>query len=131
NAPRPLARPVSSMTPTIVLEDGMPSMVVGGSGGMRIASSVTLVVLSHFLFGTSPGDAVGWPRVNPLFDGTLQVEPDLPLNVRNDLTKLGETISVTPVNINAVQMITVERKKGFARITSASDLRKDGVPMTD
>jgi gamma-glutamyltranspeptidase/glutathione hydrolase len=131
NAPRPLARPVSSMTPTIVLENGMPSMIVGGSGGMRIATSVTLVVLSHFLYGTTPGDAIGWPRINPMLDGSLQVEPDLPTSVRNDLMKLGETVTVSPININAVQMITVERKKGFARVTAASDLRKDGVPAAD
>src|SRR5262249_28923711 len=88
-APRPLGRPLSGMPSAIGIEDGRPSVVVGGSGGMRIATSVALVVLSRFLYGTSPGDAIGWPRINPMLDGTLLVEPDLPTSVRSELTKLG------------------------------------------
>src|SRR5262249_41804549 len=45
NHPRAGARPVSSMTPTIVFRDGAPVVVIGGSGGSRIPVNVTQVLL--------------------------------------------------------------------------------------
>ena len=57
NLPAPGKRPLSSMTPTIVLgEDGRVELVVGGSGGPRIISAVVQVVLGALL---SPFDAHG------------------------------------------------------------------------
>ncbi len=62
NAIQPGKRPLSSMTPTILLRDGKPFMVVGGPGGSKIISSVLQVILNVVDFGMNPQDAVDAPR---------------------------------------------------------------------
>src|SRR5438045_2121828 len=62
NAPRGGARPVSSMTPAIVLRDGAVQIVTGGSGGSRIPVNVTQVLLCRLVFGKSPEACVAAPR---------------------------------------------------------------------
>ena len=44
NAPGPGKRPLSSMTPTIVLKDGKPVLVTGSPGGSRIITAVLQVI---------------------------------------------------------------------------------------
>ncbi|MBI2394251.1 MAG: gamma-glutamyltransferase [Deltaproteobacteria bacterium] len=129
NVPRAKARPTSSMTPTIVIENGLPVMVAGGSGGMRIASSVTLVSIAHLVFGLSPGDAVGWPRVHPM-GGKLSVEPTLSPTVVAELIKRGETVTSAEA-VNAVQLVAVQRTGGTVRLVAAADPRKGGVALAE
>lgn len=59
----PGKRPLSSMTPLIVLKDGQLAGVVGGSGGTNIIATVTQVFLNHFVVGMDPLAAVQQPRV--------------------------------------------------------------------
>lgn len=62
NAIQPGKRPLSSMTPTILLRDGKPFLVVGGPGGSKIISSVLQVILNVVDFGMNAQDAVDAPR---------------------------------------------------------------------
>lgn len=62
NAIQPGKRPLSSMTPTIVLRDGKPFLVYGSPGGARIISSVLQVFLNVVDFGLNIQDAVDRPR---------------------------------------------------------------------
>jgi gamma-glutamyltranspeptidase/glutathione hydrolase len=62
NAIAPGKRPLSSMSPTIVLKDGKPFMTVGAPGGSRIPTSVLEVFLNVVDFGMSVQDAVDAPR---------------------------------------------------------------------
>jgi gamma-glutamyltranspeptidase/glutathione hydrolase len=62
NAIQPGKRPLSSMTPTIVLRDGKLFMVVGGPGGGRIITSVLQTFLNVVDFGMNAQDAVDAPR---------------------------------------------------------------------
>ncbi|XP_017697407.2 glutathione hydrolase 3 isoform X2 [Phoenix dactylifera] len=59
----PGKRPLSSMTPIIVLKDNQLAGVVGASGGMKIIPAVTEVFLNHFILGMEPLAAVQHPRV--------------------------------------------------------------------
>jgi gamma-glutamyltranspeptidase/glutathione hydrolase len=129
NEPVPGARPTSSMTPTIVLEDGAPIAIVGGSGGMSIATSVTIVMVGRLTFGLGPVEAVAQPRVN-VFGRQLFVEDTLPPEVRVDLQKRGESLAPSLLP-NAVQLVTVERTGAPAgqRIRVAADPRKGGVAL--
>jgi gamma-glutamyltranspeptidase/glutathione hydrolase len=125
NAPRPGARPTSSMTPTIVVEDGKVVAVIGGSGGMRIATSVTWVTLATLLFGIDPATAIAAPRIHPS-GADLYVEAGTPAELRKDLTSRGETIKEGPV-FNAVTMIGVDRSGATPVLRAAGDARKGGV----
>ncbi|CAL4951532.1 unnamed protein product [Urochloa decumbens] len=59
----PGKRPLSSMTPLIILKDGQLAGVVGGSGGTNIIATVLQVFLNHFVVGMDPLAAVQHPRV--------------------------------------------------------------------
>ncbi len=59
NEIRPLKRPLSSMTPTIVFDDkGESRMVIGAPGGSRIITSVYKVIAYHLRDGFDPGQAM-------------------------------------------------------------------------
>jgi gamma-glutamyltranspeptidase/glutathione hydrolase len=62
NAIQPGRRPVSSMTPTIVLRDGKFFLMLGAPGGSRIINGVLQVLLNVVDFHMNVQDAVDWPR---------------------------------------------------------------------
>lgn len=57
-------RPLSSMSPTIVLKDGEPVFSVGAAGGPTIISQVLLTLIRYIDFGYSPEKALNQPRVH-------------------------------------------------------------------
>jgi gamma-glutamyltranspeptidase/glutathione hydrolase len=62
NAIQPGKRPLSSMTPTIVLKDGKLFMVAGAPGGSRIINGVLQVILNVIDFGMNAQEAIDAPR---------------------------------------------------------------------
>jgi gamma-glutamyltranspeptidase/glutathione hydrolase len=64
NAPGPGKRPLSSMTPTIVLKDGKPFLVTGSSGGSLIITAVLQIVVDVVDRGLDIASAVSAPRVH-------------------------------------------------------------------
>ncbi|PKA51589.1 Gamma-glutamyltranspeptidase 1 [Apostasia shenzhenica] len=59
---RPLKRPLSSMSPTIIVKDGLLKGVVGASGGSMIIAGTIEVFLNHFAKGMDPLASVMAPR---------------------------------------------------------------------
>jgi gamma-glutamyltranspeptidase/glutathione hydrolase len=64
NAIAPGKRPLSSMTPTIILKDGKPFLVLGAPGGPMIITAVLQVILNVIDFGMNPQDAIDFPRIH-------------------------------------------------------------------
>jgi gamma-glutamyltranspeptidase / glutathione hydrolase len=138
NRPRPKARPVSSMTPVIVLEKGDAILVAGGSGGARIATGVTQALLARLVFGLDPSACVSSPRVHPS-GAQLLVEAEVPFDVRWGLQARGEQLSLVPSASDpasrapgasgpaAVQMITIERDAQGRHLLAGTDPRKGGM----
>jgi gamma-glutamyltranspeptidase/glutathione hydrolase len=62
NAIAPGKRPLSSMTPTIILKDGKLFMTAGAPGGSRISTAVLQVILNVLDFGMNVQDAIDAPR---------------------------------------------------------------------
>jgi gamma-glutamyltranspeptidase/glutathione hydrolase len=62
NAIAPGKRPLSSMTPTIVVKNGKLFMTVGAPGGARISTAVLQVILNVIDFGMNVQEAVDAPR---------------------------------------------------------------------
>ncbi len=62
NAVQANKRPLSSMTPTIVLKDGRPWLVTGSPGGARIITTVLETVADMIDFGMNPAEAAAMPR---------------------------------------------------------------------
>jgi gamma-glutamyltranspeptidase/glutathione hydrolase len=62
NLAEPGKRMLSSMTPTILVKDGKPFMVLGSPGGRKIINAVLLTILNIVDFGMNPQEAVDAPR---------------------------------------------------------------------
>lgn len=126
NRPKPKARAVSSMTPTIVVDSGGPILALGGSGGTRIATGTTQAALARLVFGLDPNACVSQPRIHTQ-GPTLLVDPDVPADVRAGLRARGENVDDEPFLGSAIQMIAWERDaSGKTRVLAASDPRKAG-----
>jgi gamma-glutamyltranspeptidase/glutathione hydrolase len=102
NAPGPRKRPLSSMTPTIVLKNGKPVLVTGAPGGSRIITTVLQVVVNSIDFKEGIADAVAAPRVHHqwLPDYVL-AEPNVPEATVRALEARGHTVRVGPVSGSA------------------------------
>ncbi|MCS6899693.1 MAG: gamma-glutamyltransferase [Myxococcales bacterium] len=117
---KPGARPPSSMMPTLVTREGQVELVAGGSGGMRIATSVTLVALG-VLGGLGVEAAVKRPRVHVTPDGVLWLEPGgMSEEGKADLVRRGERVKEEEA-MNAVQGVRL-----WPRVEAVADLRKFG-----
>jgi gamma-glutamyltranspeptidase/glutathione hydrolase len=64
NLPGPNKRPLSSMTPTIVLKDGKPFLITGSPGGSRIITAVLQQVINVIDFKMPVDEAVSAPRLH-------------------------------------------------------------------
>ena len=64
NLPGPGKRPLSSMSPTIVLKDGKPVLVTGSPGGSRIISTVLQVIANVLDYHMDVAAAVAAPRLH-------------------------------------------------------------------
>jgi gamma-glutamyltranspeptidase / glutathione hydrolase len=125
NRPRASARPVSSMAPTIVFENGVPIVALGGSGGRRIATEVTQATIARLVFGLDPGACVSAPRMYTN-GSNLSVDPEITEDVRANLRLRQETVEVEQFLGTGVQMIGWDRGT-TTRILAASDPRKLGL----
>jgi gamma-glutamyltranspeptidase/glutathione hydrolase len=104
NAVKPGKRPLSSMTPMIVLKDDRAVMSMGGSMGTLIISSVLQTFLNRVEFDFDAQHAVMAPRFHHQWQpDTLSIEADIPLDVRTRLEELGHTLRERSM-IGAVQL---------------------------
>ncbi|MFC5860932.1 gamma-glutamyltransferase [Acidicapsa dinghuensis] len=95
NAIVPFKRPLSSMTPTIVLEDGKLRYVLGSPGGGRIITTVANIFLSAAEGGLNIQQAVDAPRFHHQYQpDVLFMEPGLPQATQDALTAESYKLSV-------------------------------------
>jgi gamma-glutamyltranspeptidase / glutathione hydrolase len=105
NAVAPGKRPLSSMSPTIVMKDGQPFMTLGAAGGPRIITQVTLVIQNVIDLGDSLEAAMVRKRFHHQWSPpTLFVEEDHPAETLAGLQKLGHGVLPVP-NTGATQAI--------------------------
>ena len=102
NLPGPGKRPLSSMTPTIVMKDGKPFLVTGSPGGSRIITTVLQVIVNAIDFNMPIGKAVSAPRVHQQWQpAQIYVEPGFAPEVLEALAKRGHEIVPTPPQTSA------------------------------
>jgi len=93
NEPGPGKRPLSSMTPTIVLKDGKPFLVVGSPGGSRIITTVLQVIVNVIDRGMTLAAAVAAPRVHDQWlPDQVFAEPGVPADVIAILQARGDKV---------------------------------------
>jgi len=122
NAPAGGKRPLSSMTPTIVLKHGKPFLVTGSPGGSHITTAVLQVIINVIDRGMSIADAVAAPRVHHQWTpDAVFVEPALSPAVVAALKARGYAVTVQRPSTSA-NSIEVTHK----RIIGAADPRGGG-----
>ena len=90
NAPGPGKRPLSSMTPTIVMKDGKPFLVTGSPGGSRIITTVLQIILNVIDFQLPVDEAVTAPRMHHQWQpDELSAEPGISPEILDGLVKRG------------------------------------------
>jgi gamma-glutamyltranspeptidase / glutathione hydrolase len=93
NAVSPGKRPLSSMSPTIVLRDGKPMLAVGAAGGPTIISQTVLALVGVLDLGLSLDEALAQPRLHHQWrPDAVRLEERATAAVREHLTKLGHRV---------------------------------------
>jgi len=132
NAPAAGKRPLSSMTPTILLSrDGkMPALLAGASGGPRIISATLQAILNVIEFEMNAVDAVTKPRAHHQWDpNTLQLEAALMGKaVADGLKAKGHAVTLREPIGNAQLIRAASLIDGSGGWLPASDPRKGGSP---
>jgi len=116
NLPGPGKRPLSSMTPTIIMKDGKPFLITGSPGGSRIISAVLQVIVNAIDFKMPVGQAVSAPRLHQQWQPEdVYVEPGFAPDVLDALEKRGHKIVATPphTSTNSIE-VTAEGYVGAA-----------------
>jgi gamma-glutamyltranspeptidase/glutathione hydrolase len=113
NAIAPGKRPLSSMTPTIVLEDGKLRFVLGSPGGARIITTVANIFLSAAEGGLNIQQAVDAPRFHHQYlPDRLNVEPGLKPETVKTLQAMGYEVAVKNGHWSNGECIAVNPKTG-------------------
>jgi gamma-glutamyltranspeptidase/glutathione hydrolase len=105
NAPAPGKRPLSSMTPTIVLKDGKPFLVTGSPGGSRIITAVLQIVVNVIDRDMDIAEAVSAPRVHHQWmPDEVFAEPWLPADLVRALEARGDKVTLrrAPTSANSI-----------------------------
>ncbi|KAG8010679.1 Glutathione hydrolase 1 proenzyme [Nibea albiflora] len=119
---RPGKRPMSSMCPTILFDkDNKVKMVVGGSGGTKITTSIAQVILNVLFFNYDLEKAVTDPRLhNQLSPNTTVAEPDFDRDILDGLASKNHTTEFLKSSGAVVQAV-VRHDDG---LNAQSDPRK-------
>jgi gamma-glutamyltranspeptidase / glutathione hydrolase len=127
NIPAKGKRPLSSMMPTIILDQsGTVRCIVGASGGPRIITGTTQVILNILLLGMDAPRAVAAPRLHHQWiPNVVRLESEF-LNspTARQLESIGHSVELL-ADSSAVQAIVRNSAGGY---TAASDPRKGGAP---
>jgi gamma-glutamyltranspeptidase/glutathione hydrolase len=121
NAIAPGKRMLSSMTPTVVMREGKPRMVLGSPGGSTIITTVLQVFLNVALYGMNIQDAVNAPRHHSQWlPDVIMYEPGtIDAEVADRLRAMGHTLG-EPRKIGAANCIFI----GADGVLGAPDPRR-------
>lgn len=126
NAVQAGKRPLSSMTPTLVLKDGKPALVTGSPGGARIITTVLQQIVNYIDYGMNPLEAAATPRFHHQWTpDELRIEKGFSVDTLNLLQQWGHKVALKPA-MGRTQ--TIEIRNGL--LLGASDPRNpDGRTM--
>lgn len=95
NAVAPGKRPLSSMSPTIVLRDGRPILTLGAAGGPTIINQVLLGIIRRIDLDQDLAQAVAAPRFHQQWrPDTLKIENGFSQMIQRELTRRGHRLAV-------------------------------------
>ena len=124
NAVAPGKRPLSSMSPTILVKDGGNYAALGSPMGPLIITTVLQTTLNLIDFELDPQAAVSAPRFHHQWSpDKLRLEADHPADVVNTLRRWGHPVEVAPFEFGAAALVVRDAETGL--FWGASDPRRD------
>ena len=124
NRVEPGKRPRSSMSPTIVLKDGFPNLVIGSPGGSRIIGYVVQAIIAHIDWGMNVQAAVSIPLAVNRF-GTYDLEKGTSLDdMVEPLEAIGYKVNLRGLN-SGLHAISV----GKSTLSGGADPRREGIAL--
>jgi len=130
NAIQPKKRPLSSMTPLIMLDHGKPWIAVGAAGGPRIISTVLQIVISLVDYGMDLQEALDAPRIHHQWmpDEIWWETRGINADTRAILERMGHKFREKSMShISDANAVEIEPVTGMR--AGASDPRRGGVPV--
>jgi len=129
NAIAPRKRPLSAMTPTIVLKDGKVWFAIGSPGGPTIINTVLQVIVNVVDFGMNIQQAIDAPRFHHQWmPDRIQFEPmGINRDTRAALERKGHIFAEKPGHMGDAEGVMIDAKTGMR--LGASDPRSGGVPI--
>jgi len=129
---RPFKRPMSSSTPTIILnsETGETELVLGASGGARILTSVLDAIVKYLDWKMDILNMVEKPRLHhQLLPEKLSMENGYNRDIMKYLESAGHVLELYDKSMATAEIQAVRRieKDGEVRLEAVSDSRKNGV----
>lgn len=128
NSVQPGKRPLSSMSPTLVLDpQGRSFMTLGSPGATRIFPTVAQIISDVIDFGMPIQQAIMEPRLFQMASGALNMEGRYSINAYEALKKLGHTINVRgdyDPYFGGVHAVLYDYDKGI--LYGGADPRRDG-----
>jgi gamma-glutamyltranspeptidase/glutathione hydrolase len=132
NAPEPGKRPLSSMTPTIVLDrSGEPFMALGSPGATRIILAVAQIIMNAVDFGMSMDEAIEAPRLFNALSGNkagkLLIEAGVASSTTDVLNLRGHDVEPRPKDLYFGGAQGIMRRNG--EFIGGADSRRNGVAV--
>lgn len=111
NKIEPFKRPLSSMTPTIVLRDDKPIYATGSPGGSRIITTVLQFLLNTLVFKMEISDATVAPRIHHQWKpDVLMLETGFDIQHADKIESFGQKIYLSGPG---TALESIEKKGGF------------------
>ena len=129
NAIQPGKRMLSSMTPTIIVKNEKPFMILGARGGSRIPTTVAQIIVNVIDFGMNIQQAVDAPRIHyQWFPDKLYCERlGFARDVTDNLQRMGYTVDSTVESNAEAEAIMID--PGNGEFFGAPDPREEGVAI--
>ncbi|MBT8038678.1 MAG: gamma-glutamyltransferase [Gammaproteobacteria bacterium] len=130
NSIEPGKKPLSSMSPVLLMKTGRPFATLGSPGGKRIISTMALLISNLVDHGMDIQSAIEAPRINNYRDGPLKIEDRFSADVQASLVEKGHELEVKKsfdLYFGGAQGIVIDPETGLRH--GGADPRRDGQAM--
>jgi len=118
-------RPLSSMSPTLILKGEEPYATLGTPGGKRIIGTVALLISNLIDYNMDIQEAIEAPRINQYEKGSLTMEGRIPEKVQKELESMGHDVVVKKdydLYFGGAQGVVIDN----GQLHGGADPRRDG-----
>ncbi|PKH02046.1 gamma-glutamyltransferase [Psychromonas sp. MB-3u-54] len=126
NRVEPGKRPRSSMSPSIIMEEGKPYMALGSPGGSRIIGYVASTIIAHLDWGMGIQQAIDLPHLVNRF-GTYDLEQGTKaIRFKKALEMMGYKVNIRDLNSGLHAILLKDGK-----LIGGADPRREGIALGD